>query len=193
MEAARAEAPLRGTRQLPSTGAAGSSPCCPAHLFPAPPFPSLLFQSAPVGIPGKVLGGSKYPPLGTCPLKELGHFGRVFLLYVHFPFLPSTLLLTRISPSPLRRCRSHVVPIFLQKNPIKSFQAAPNTAGPGAALAGRTVSSSPGAGVLCPPPPAPPAPHGSVEASPVLPWGVQPQEGAGMGWPSSCYPSRDDP
>lgn len=109
--------PRAGERDGWQASAVGSSSRRPAHLFLAPPFLSLLFQSALAGIPRKVLGESKYSSLGTCPLKELGHFGRIFLPYAHFPFLPSTLSLTCISPSPLQRCRSHVFPIFLQKNP----------------------------------------------------------------------------
>lgn len=95
----------------------GSSPHCPVCLLPAP-----SFHSIPAVILGKVLGGSRYPYLGTCPLKELGHFVRIFLSYTHFPFLPSTLSLTQISPSPRQHCCSHVVPIFLQENPSNPSQ-----------------------------------------------------------------------
>lgn len=117
MEAACAEFLLCRTRQSASKEAVGSSPHCPVCLLPAPSFHSPLFHSIPAVILGKVLGGSRYPYQGTCPLKELGHFVRIFLSYAHFPFLPSTLSLTQISPSPRRHCRSHVVPIFLQENP----------------------------------------------------------------------------
>lgn len=89
----------------------GSSPPTQSTFSQLPPSPA-CFSGA------LLLGRSKYPPLVTCPLKKLGHFGRIFLPYAHFPFLPSTLALTRISPSPLRRCCSHVVPIFLQENPL---------------------------------------------------------------------------
>ena len=82
-----------------------------------PPSPACFSRALLLGSQGKHWEGGKYPPPGTCPLKELGPFGRIFLPYAHFSFLPSTLLLTRISPSPLRCCRSHVVPIFLQENP----------------------------------------------------------------------------
>lgn len=145
----------------------------------------LLFYSIPAVILRKVLGGSRYLYLGTCPLKELGYLVRVFLSYAHFPFLPSTLSLTQISPSPRRHCCSHVVPIFLQENPSnpsKQLQArlvleqlwcvstANSFPGPSACQL-----IQPSGGISCP----------SL--------GVQPQEGAGQGWPSSCSASKDNP
>lgn len=169
--------PCSGHVVVLSRGATGSSPHRPACLFPAPLFPSSLFRSAPAGIPGKALAQSKYPPVGTCSLEELSHFGRVFLPYAHFLFLPSTLSLTRMSPSPLPvlllTCGSH----FSAEKPIKSFQA-PSMPGPGAVSTGRTVSSAPGAG----PRSAPPAP--------TAPWRHLLSFPCGS---SFCYSIRDNP
>lgn len=153
--------------------AAGAEALLPSPPLPGSSFPQPTFPERSCCDPRESAGWEQMSPPGTCPLKELGHFGRIFLPCTHFPFLPSTLSLTQISPSPRWRSRSHVVPIFLQENPLN----------PSRQLQVRSVPEHiPWVGQQAHPhrlaPPGSSISHGSGQHLPSFP-------APGGGWPSS--------